>query len=328
MKSVVKFRKSVMMRAKKIGFLLVDGFATITTAAAMDPLRAANLFSDVPPYDIVPLSTRGGLVRASLPVQFETRTISEEKGEFDLIFVVAGGDPWSVDDPAMIQWLRAKARAGVTLGGISGGSAILAKAGLMENRRFTVHWHYLEQVQALPGAFHVDRKLFVIDRDRYSCAGGTAPLDMMHAMIASDLGVAFARQVADWFIQTDIRPAHSPQQAGFSTRFGPLPQAVEEALNLMESHVGDPLTLDQLADLVNMSKRQLQRLFQGAVGESVMTVYRHMRLQIAQDLIKRTRLPLSEISDMTGFASQSVFSQSYTKWQGHAPRIDRETKRI
>lgn len=311
------------MAPKRIGFVLIDGYAMMSTAAAMEPLRAANLFSDVPLYDIVPLSRRGGPVASSLPFTIQTTALARAEGPFDLVFVVAGGDPLALRDPTLAGWLRRLDAAGVPLGGISGGAAILAQAGLMEARRFTVHWHHLDQLRALSPDFLLERRLFVIDRDRYSCAGGTAPLDMMQAILARDHGTAFARRIADWFIQTQIRPAEAPQQAGISARYGALPRPVLEALELMETHQADPLDLGQIAALVGLSPRQLQRQFAAALGRSVIRAYRDMRLATARDLLTASRLPLGEVAAMTGFSTPALFSDSYRARYGEAPRDTR-----
>lgn len=310
---------------QRIGFYLMDGFAMMSTAAAMEPLRAANLFSTRPRYEIVPLSAQGGAVGASLPAAFETRAIRDAGSDFDMVFVVAGGDPFARRDPAAEDWLRALARRGVVLGGISGGAAVLAMAGLLENRRFTLHWHHFEALRArLPG-LALEQRLYVIDRDRATCAGGTAPLDMMQAMIATAHGTPFARRIADWFIQTEIRVAHSPQQASLSARYGALPRSVLEALELMESHIADPLDLAQLAGLVGLSERQLQRQFRASLGQSVMQRYREMRLHIARDLLQTTSYSISEIAFMAGFPAQSGFSAAYRRAFQHSPRALRQT---
>ena len=304
---------------RRIGFVLTPGFALMSTAAAMEPLRAANLFAPAPLYDIVALSVAGGPVRASLPAQIDTVPLGA--GPFDVVFVVAGGDPLARPDRRLDDWLRGPAGQGVALGGISGGGAVLARAGLMARRRFTVHWHHLDAVRALPGPFAVERRLYVIDRDRYTCAGGTAPLDMMQAIIAADHGAALARRVADWFIQTEIRAADAPQQARADP--GPLSAPVRDALDLMDSHLADPLDLSQLAALAGLSPRQLQRRFRAETGASVMGRYRALRLDRARDLLAGTRLRVGEIAAMTGFASPAHLSAAFAARFGQAPRAAR-----
>ncbi|GHF48053.1 GlxA family transcriptional regulator [Seohaeicola zhoushanensis] len=311
------------MTHRSIAFVLLDGFALMSTAAALEPLRAANLFSETELYATHILTPGGGSVRASLGSWFDSRPLAEAPEELDLVFVVAGGDPMAVRDAALFAWLRRMDRAGVALGGISGGAAILWRAGLLEGRRFTLHWHHMDDLRAEDPAALMDRRLFVIDRDRYTCAGGTAPLDMMHAIIARDHGSRFARSIADWFIQTEVRLADAPQQAGAAAGYGPLPAPVGAALELMETHVADPLSVDQLAALAAISPRQLQRLFAESLGAPVAEVYRNLRLDVARDLVRRSTLRMGEIAQMTGFAAQAHFSDAYRARFDTTPRADR-----
>ncbi len=308
---------------QRIGFFLVDGYALMSAAAAMEPLRAANLFSNNTLYEIVLISAQGGATSASLPAAMDTQPLREAGHAFDMVFVVAGGDPLRYRDAELLTWLRRLDHAGVALGGISGGSAILAQGGLMDNRRFTIHWHHLEALKASSDHHLLERRLYVIDRDRYTCAGGAAPLDMMHAVISAEHGVPFARKISDWFIQTEIRVADAPQQASVLARYGPLPRGVAEALELMESHIADPLDLAQLAELAGLSSRQLQRQFMEALDLSVMQAYRNMRLDVAHDLLKTTHIALSDIAEMTGFASQSAFSVACKSRFAVSPRVIR-----
>lgn len=310
---------------RTIAFLLLDGYALMSTASALEPLRAANMFSADPAYDITLLSTSGGSAAASVGATFDTRSFRDTRPQFDLIFVVAGGDPARVNDPALFAWLRQADRGGSALGGISGGAVILARAGLLQARRFTVHWHHYGDFAALPGDWLLERRLFVIDRDRYTCAGGSAPLDMMHAIIARDHGTGFARRISDWFIQTEIRGSDAPQKASIRSRYGALSQAVEAAVELMESHIADPLDQDQIAGLSGLSTRQLQRQFRQDLGCSVMEEYRRIRLETGRGLVVSTRIPLSEIAQLTGFASPSHFSDAFRRQYGEAPSRLRRT---
>ncbi|MDO6456573.1 GlxA family transcriptional regulator [Celeribacter halophilus] len=304
---------------RRIAFLLLDGYALLSTASALEPLRAANLFSPTLRYDITLLSASGTEARSSVGASFQTRPFQDAMPLYDVLFVVAGGTPARITDPALFAWLRQADRNGVALGGISGGAVVLAKAGLLENRRFTVHWHHYDDFETLPGDWLLERKLFVIDRDRYTCAGGSAPLDMMHAIIARDHGTGFAQKISDWFIQTEVRAAEAPQRSSFAARYGPLPDGVAAALELMQSHIADPLGQDQIAALSGLSTRQLQRQFRETTGRSVMEEYRRIRLETGKELIETTRIPLAEIAQMAGFSSQAHFSDAFRKAFGMAP---------
>ena len=304
---------------RRLAFLLVDGYALMSTAAALEPLRAANQFAPSLAYDITLLSTTGTQAVSSIGAAFPARNYRDALPLHDLIFVVAGGEPARIADPALLAWLRQADRNGAALGGISGGAVVLARAGLLTGRRFTVHWHHYGDFDAMPGDWLLERRLFVIDRDRYTCAGGSAPLDMMHAIIARDHGTGFAQRISDWFIQTEIRGAEAPQTSSIAARYGPLPAPVAAALELMESHIADPLALDQIAALAGISARQLQRQAKDALGRSVMAEYRRIRLEKGRELLVSTRLPLAAIAQMTGFATQAHFSDAFRRELGQAP---------
>ena len=212
------------------------------------------------------------------------------------------------------RWLIRMARSGVRLGGVSGGPVILARAGLMTGRRMTVHWEYAAALAEMHPDLVLERTLYVIDRDRVTCAGGTAPVDMMHALIAGHHGARFAQLVSDWFLHTEIRPPVGPQRGGMASRIGTTNAAVLQAVAAMESHVADPVTLGDLAAASGVSARQLNRLFHAALGRSTMQVYIELRLEKAMNLIRNSPLSLTEIALATGFSSSSHFSRSV-----HAP---------
>ena len=296
----------------RVGFLLLDGFALMSYSSAIEPLRAANLLSDAPLYSIRNLpghsasavSSSGALVRAD--------TFIGERVDFDLLIVVAGGDPVSVEHPRLFEWLRLLAGRGVMIGGVSGGPVILAKAGLMQQRRMTVHWEHAQALSLVSPQVVIERTLYVMDRDRMTCAGGTAALDMMHAFISKQHGADFARKVSDWFLHTDIRPSEGPQRSGLAERYKVNDRIVLMAIELMENHIADPLELDQLARIVGVSARQLNRLFAEKLNVSTVRFYRSLRLEKARELLQQTTLNLAEISSATGFANSAHFSRRFS----------------
>lgn len=301
---------------ERIGFCLLEGYAMMSAAAALEPLRAANFFASKPLYETVCLSVEGDRAQSSLPAAFQTVDIAEAGTEFDIVFVVAGGDPFTQASRKLVDWLTALNQRGVALGGISGGAGLLLAAGLLDGHRFTLHWHHFEDLRRLYPNALAERRLYVLDRARYSCAGGTAPLDMMHALIAAKHGSAFAQKISDWFIQTEIRASGAPQPASLEARYGALPKTVSRAIELMESHIADSLSIAQIAALVGVSPRQLQRQFHAALGASPLQYYREIRLSKAQELVRSASLTGAEIAEIAGFATASAFSSAYTNMFG------------
>lgn len=312
---------------RRIGFLLIDGFALMSTAAAVEPLRAANLLGRGALYDMVFLSVGDAPPTASVGAAFPTIPLAEAGTRFDLVFVVAGGNPMAFRDAGLMQGLRRLARAGVALGGISGGAVILARAGLMTNRRFTLHWQHYEALREFSPDLLLERKLFVIDRDRYTCAGGAAPLDMIHAMIVAQHGLGLARAVSDWFIHTRVRSPGDPQRSGPVERYNVHHSALVAAIELMQTHVADPLSLRQIATLTGVSLRQVQRLFHEQLGQTAMRFYRDLRLETAEALLTQSSLSVGEVALATGFATPAHFSRAFRSRFGAAPSARRMAAR-
>jgi AraC family transcriptional regulator, glycine betaine-responsive activator len=303
----------------RVGLLLVEGFALMSFASVVEPLRAANLLAGRPLYNVRCIPVAGPTARSSAGAIVPADGAVGEPPSFELVMVVAGGDPSAFRDERALAWLRRLARAGVTLGGVSGGPVILAAAGLMEGRRMTVHWEHSAPLSETAPGLMLERTLYIIDRDRVTCAGGTAPMDLMHALIAEHHGVAFARRVSDWFLHTEVRPAGGAQRASLMERVGTDSRAILDAVAAMECHIGDPLDLAQLASAASVGPRQLDRLFRDKLGLSPMAFYRRLRLETARTLMRNAPLAVTEVALATGFASPSHFSRAYRAAYGEPP---------
>ncbi len=214
-------------------------------------------------------------------------------------------------------------RTGAMIGGVSGGPVILAKAGVMRGRRMTVHWEHAAALKEISPELMIEKSLYIIDRDRVTCAGGTAAMDLMHALIARDHGTPFARLVSDWFMHTDIRPSGGQQRGGLVERVGTINAVVLIAVDAMENHIADPLTLQHLGLIARISPRQLNRLFRDKLGMPTMKYYRELRLDKAQSLLRNSPLALTEIALATGFANSAHFSTTYKTYFGYPPSQSR-----
>lgn len=306
----------------RVGVLPIPGFALMSYACTVEPLRAANLLARRPLYDIVHFadtetapSSGAARVERTFPVGHAM--------DLDLLLVVAGGDPFRKDDSATLTWLRRLSRRGVTIGGVSGGSVILAAAGIMQDRRMTVHWEHASELAERYPDLLIEKRLYIIDRDRVTCGGGTAPLDLMHALISSHHGSVFARLVSDWFLHTDVRAAAAPQRAGLAERVGVHSPHVLAAVGAMEDHVADPLTLEQLAIVAGVTPRQLNRLYRGALNQSTMEYYRNLRLDVGFRLVNGSAMSISDIADATGFANPGHFSSAFSRRYQTSPSASR-----
>lgn len=307
----------------RVGLVLIDDFALLSYASLTEPLRVANLLSGRELYRVSVLPTSGAMATSSGGVLVPANARIGDPIDLDLVIVVAAGNPFSFKDREVLLWLRELARRNVSLGGVSGGPVVLAEAGLMEGYRMTLHWQHAPALRERHPELVIERSLYVVDRERLSCAGGTAPLDLMHALLMRDQGVTLAREVSDWLQHTEIRPPGGAQRAGVVERYGVHLPPLIEALGAMETHVTDPLSLDDLAQIANVGARQLTRLFRDKLGTSPMALYRELRLEQGHRLLRQTDLCVGEVARATGFASAAHFASAYGSQYHHSPRQSR-----
>ncbi|ASJ75656.1 GlxA family transcriptional regulator [Granulosicoccus antarcticus] len=310
---------TIVNRPYRVGFLLLDGFSLMSYASAMEPLRACNLLSEHPLYQICNMAVKGAFARSSSDALVPATRALHNQTELDLVLVVAGGHPSSHLTPSLIHWLRQQADKGILIGGVSAGPLILARAGIMEGRRMTVHWEHAQELAEVSPKLTIERSLYVRDRDRLTCAGGSAALDMMHALITEHHGPALARQISEWFMHTDIRPGELTQRASIAERYNIVDSVVIQSIEAMENHLADPLALTQLASLAGLGGRQLNRHFHQQLGTSTIEFYRRLRLQKAQELLTSTSWSLANISVATGFANGAHLSRLFTQHYGQSP---------
>lgn len=308
---------------QRIGFLLIDGFALMSYASAVEPLRAANLLAGKKLYEVSNFALNGKQAVSSNGTIVPSNGSLQNEIELDVLLVVAGGETNDILNTQISSLLRKLDKRKVVLGGVSGGPLLLAAAGLMTGRRMTAHWEHLPTLEQMSSSIVIERSLFVIDRNRITCAGGTAPMDMVHSLITQTFGPVFARTVSDWFLHTEVRPSESAQRSGLIERYGTNNGIIIDTIRLMQNNLGDPLTLDELANLVSVGPRQLNRLFGGHLNRSAMAFYRDLRLEQARKLIRNSTLSMTEIALATGFSSSAHFSTAFRNKYNYKPIDER-----
>ena len=206
------------------------------------------------------------------------------------------------------------------MGGVSAGPFILAKAGLLAGRRCTVHWDHMPAFQEAFPDVKLTRSLFELDGDRITCSGGVAGLDMMTALITRDHSYELGAAVSDWFLHTYVREGVGPQRMDLRFRLGIADENVLVVLKTMEENLEEPLSREQLADLVGVSLRQLERSFRSHVRRGVHQHYLALRLERSRRLLRETSLAVVEIALATGFGSASQFARAFRRAFGFPPR--------
>lgn len=309
----------------RIGIVPIEGFALMSYAAIVEPLRAANTLSGKTLYDVKVVQVAETPTHSSGNDLISRQVAMADAPVFDLVLVTAAGNALDYENPDLASWLRGVARRGTLIGGVSAAPLFLARNGFLDGRRMTVHWEHSDYLQEIAPDALFEPSLYVIDRDRLTCGGGTAPIDLMLALISNQHGQKLAQLVGDWFLHTSIRPSAGPQRASLVGRHGTTNAHVLSAIEAMETHVANPLELAALAKIAGTSPRQLTRLFLAHVQMTPIAFGRKVRLEKARNLLQTATLSISDIALMTGFSSPAHFSTSFSAEYGVAPSQSRGT---
>lgn len=310
----------------RVGFLLLPGFSLMSYAAAVEPLRGANTLSGRPLYAWTHVALEGAGATASNGATVLASTVVGEPVEVDALFVCAAGNPAAFADAPTFRWLRGIARRGTLIGGVSGGAYILARAGLLAGRRCTIHWEHLPAFREDFPGIAVEPGLFVLDRDRLTCAGGVAALDMALALIERQHGADLATAVSEWYLHSEIRGGGGPQRASLADRYGVTNVRLLRVLAEIERRPSPPPTRADLAKLAGTSIRYLERLFARDLRTTIGAHSLGVRLERARLLLRQSGRPILDVAVMCGFTSRSHFARAYRERFGHPPRAERPAR--
>lgn len=308
---------------RRIVFLLIPNYSMIAFSCAIEPLRMANWLSQAPLYEPVVASLDGEPVMASNGLGMTPCIDIHEIRQASVVFLCGGISPDVGLVPKFKPVLMELSRKKAALGGICTGSYLLAKAGLLNGYRCTVHW---ENINAMYDEFPqlvVSSDLFELDRDRFTCSGGSAPLDMMLTLIGREHGGELATSIAEMFVCERIRGVHDRQRIPLKQRFGSSQPKLIEAVELMEANIEEPMSLDELSSHVGISRRQLERLFQKHLNCVPTRYYLELRLRRARELLLRSSKSIVDIAFSCGFVSAPHFSKCYRDFFKISPREER-----
>lgn len=311
----------------RFAFLLVDGLSMMSLASATEPLRSANrlLGREAFAWDLC--SIDGAPVIASNGVPFSGRPVDQAIEGCHALFVCGGVRVEPQDERPYLAALRRAVHRGLAIGALSTASYLLARAGLLDGYRCTIHWeNRIAFEDDFPKA-QPTGTLYEIDRNRLTCSGGTAAMDMMLHIIADRHGPDLARGVANQFHHERIRAATEDQQGGRLQQMGALPQPMQKAIRLMQAHMESPLQIDAIATRIGLSPRQLERQFRANLGMAPARYYLSLRIDRAREMLLYTEQPVIDVAVAVGFGSTSHFSRWFREFYQVRPSQLREMSR-
>lgn len=309
-------------------FLIVDSLSMMSLSSAIEPLRSANRLLGRQAFQWRLCSLNGAPIKASNDIVLAAQHVEEAMVGAHALFMCGGVKMALEQERPHLAVLRQAARKGIAIGSLATGSYLLAKAGLLEGYRCTIHW---ENAAAFEEAFPdllITGKIYEIDGNRLTCSGGTAAMDMMLRIISDRYGADLARSVANQFHHERIRDAGEEQQGGRLQQVNSLPQPLQRVIQRMQNHLESPIRIEDLATHVKLSPRQLERQFRRHLASTPARYYLALRLDRARELLIYTNQPIVNIAVMVGFVSTSHFSKWFKKIHGQRPTDLREKVRM
>lgn len=319
-------------KALRVGFILSKSFTLSAFALFVDTLRLASDSEDRSrrvhcDWDV--LSSTRNFITSSSGIQVAPTAPFADPSCFDYIAVVGG--LLSVEEPIdsyAQAYLRKAAQAGVGLIGLCTGSFILAEAGLLKGHTACVSWlHHRDFRGRFPDIEATSEQIFRFDGKVATCAGGSSVADLAATLVRHHVGEAAERnaleilQIRHRRDATDVQPRNP---LGLEAR----DRRVHLAIMMMEQHTEDLLSIDSIATMTGVSRRQLERLFEGDMGASPSAIYMKIRMAAAFNMVVRTNKPLIEIALETGFESLSHFTRRFRAAFGDTPsQIRRDGRR-
>ena len=308
----------------RVGYVIYPGTQIFSTAP-LSVFETANFTLGRPFYDVRVLSESGGLVRTSFGITVETEKFSSP--DFDTL-LIGGGTLIEESTPKLREFIREAATQSRRVAAPCTGAFILAQAGLLDGRRATTHWAYARELQARFPNVKVDEdRIFVVDGPVWTSAGMSAGIDLALAMVEVDHGADLARRVAKKMV---VYHRRAGGQSQFSTLLELAPQSdrIQRVLTYARSHLRTELSVEQLADVANLSPRQFSRAFRSETGQSPAKAVENLRVEAARLLMEEGQLPIDTVAHETGFADRERMRRAFLRAFGQPPQAIRRAARI
>jgi transcriptional regulator GlxA family with amidase domain len=309
----------------RVGLFLVPGFSMIAFSAAVEPLRLANRVAGRSIYTWECYSIDGMPVEASNGLGAMVHGAIGDIASLPVLVICGGIGAEHYRNAALYAKLRRLASHGTIVGAVCTGTYLLARAGLLDGYRCTIHWENIDGFREEFPDIEMVSELYEIDRNRFTCSGGTAAIDMMLNFIALHLGHDIAASVADQLIHHRIRGGYEGQRMELRARLNITNTKLLEAIEEMESSLEEPMSCADLARSVGLSPRQLERLFSKYFNRSPTRYYLGLRLDRARFLLLQTSLSILNVALACGFVSASHFSKCYREYFGWTPSDERRS---
>ena len=303
---------------RRFAILIFPGFPMMAFSAVIEPLRAANKLSGEALYEWAIIGGERGVIRASSGIAVTPDYSAHNAPAADYIVVCSGGDADRLQALQPLNWIRKNLRNGANIGSVADGAFYLGRAGLLDGFSCTLHW---QSQPAFAEAFpevKLERDIYVIDRTRFTSAGGIGALDMMLDLIGRHHGEALCRGVAEWFVHDRIRASTDRERLQLRLRTGIRDDLVLDAVAQLEIGEGQ-VEISKVAARLGVTIERLERAFRAEVGLLPGEYYKRMKLKRARDLLEHSAMSVREIGLASGYQSFSAFVRAFRTVYGRTP---------
>ena len=308
----------------RIGFVIFPG-AQILCTAPISVFEMANQTSGKPLYDVRILSDNGGPVRTSVGITIETEAFGEP--DFDTLLIGAGTEIEPAT-PKLLEFIAKGLGVSRRIAAPCTGAFMLAEAGILDGRRVTTHWAFARELQTrFPKVKVEEDRIFIVDGTVWTSAGMTAGIDLALAMVEKDLGTEVARAVAKKMVVYHRR-AGGQSQFSMLLKLEPKSDRIQSALSYARRNLQTPLSVEQLAEVANLSPRQFSRAFRSETGQSPAKAVENLRVEAARLLMEQGQLPIDIVARETGFSDRERMRRAFLRAFGQPPQAIRRAARV
>ncbi|MCZ2723001.1 GlxA family transcriptional regulator [Marinomonas sp. 15G1-11] len=307
-----------------MSFLLVPGFALTSFSLSIEVLSVANSLLSYDAYH-VHLYGEKSLVKQTavtssngIPIQIEGDITSCKQTDTLFICAYLGAENFSQVETC--KQIKSLYRQQSRMACLSSGSFILAKCGLLKGKKCTVYNEQAISFKEMYPDIDIQNTIFSVDGKILSCAGGTSALDMMLYIITQDYGKAFAQDVSEIFLQDRVRSFDEIQKSQRYLLLKEKSPLLAAAVEIMDENLSLTISIEEISHQIGTTPRNLEKIFQRNLSTTPKKYYLDIRLKESLHLLENTNISITGISQLTGFSSQSYFSQCFKERYNSSPQ--------
>ncbi len=304
-----------------VSMVLTPGFQFLALGVQA-AFELANVLRDETYYTLSITSVEGGPVMSSSGFAVPTTKLNDV-GHVDTLLLLAGLVPPPQQDETTLATLRAMAKASRRVAGLCTGSFLLGQMGFLEGRRATTHWSYASEMRkAFPNVRVEDDRIFINEGPVWTSAGLTAGLDLAVGLVEKDLGRDVAGAIARRLVMHHRRAGGQSQHSEL-LQLAPSSDRIQKTLIHAKTHLANPLTVEELAQVAALSPRQFSRAFHAETGQTPAKAVEQLRLEAARLMIEETRHPMDQIARESGFVDLRRMRDAFMRQYGQPPQTIR-----